>query len=85
MIESRLHHLAYQIIDPRTVVVLGHIVQPSHCTMSMATGSRCILTVRYERSDVGMVFVRINPRYDPAMVRDRLRERFADVDVWTAK
>jgi putative ABC transport system permease protein len=40
--------------------------------------------VRYDRPDVGMVLVRVGAGADPAVVRNRLRQRFEDVDVWTA-
>jgi putative ABC transport system permease protein len=40
--------------------------------------------LRFDRSEVAMVFARIASGQNAAMVRDRLRARFTDVDVWTA-
>jgi putative ABC transport system permease protein len=40
--------------------------------------------LRYDRPDVGMVFARVAAGHNSEAVRDRLRARFADVDVWTA-
>jgi putative ABC transport system permease protein len=39
--------------------------------------------LRYERSDVGVVFAHVAPGFDPAAVRDSLRKRFPDMDIWT--
>jgi putative ABC transport system permease protein len=40
--------------------------------------------LRYSRPDVGMIFVRVASGFSPAVVRDRLRQRFHDLDVWTS-
>jgi putative ABC transport system permease protein len=40
--------------------------------------------LRYSRPDVGMIFVRVSLGVDPTVVRDRLRQRFEDLDIWTA-
>jgi putative ABC transport system permease protein len=39
--------------------------------------------LRYDRTEVGMVLVRVSRGIDSEVVRDRLRQRFEDLDVWT--
>jgi putative ABC transport system permease protein len=41
--------------------------------------------LRYATPDVGVVLARVAAGYDPAKVRDRIRARFLDMDVWTGK
>ena len=39
--------------------------------------------LRLEQTDASFILLNVRPGYDPAAVRDALRTRFADVDVWT--
>jgi len=39
--------------------------------------------LRLEQTDASFVVLNVKPGYDPRVVRDALRARFADVDVWT--
>jgi putative ABC transport system permease protein len=39
--------------------------------------------LRLEQTDASFVLLNVRPGYDPKVVRDALRTRFTDVDVWT--
>jgi putative ABC transport system permease protein len=41
--------------------------------------------LRLERTDASFIVLNVKPGYDARVVRDVLRARFADVDVWTQK